>query len=164
MCGGPTADGACKVRIKGGKAISACPSAYSFLILAASKFRDSRPCTNVPIVYVLNCGETHWKYNFQMHCKKRHPSWEQIVASSFLSLIKISYAEQTALQIPANKFLHIISSTAPPIPSTPARDRPMGRKRPASCTLSCQAKENMTRTPTRRASKTPRLDLSIFLE
>ncbi|KAJ7033015.1 hypothetical protein C8F04DRAFT_877150, partial [Mycena alexandri] len=100
MCGGPTNDGACQVEIKGGKSISTCPSAYAFLISAASKFLQSRPCTNVPIACALNCGETHWKYNFPRHLRERHPSWEQIIAPAFLARIQISHQEQTALQIP----------------------------------------------------------------
>ncbi|KAK6971610.1 hypothetical protein R3P38DRAFT_2813661 [Favolaschia claudopus] len=59
MCGGPTNNGACKVEIKSGKALSTCPSAYSFMVVPASKFHKGRPCTNVPVVCALNCGETH---------------------------------------------------------------------------------------------------------
>ncbi|KAJ7926528.1 hypothetical protein B0H13DRAFT_1599480, partial [Mycena leptocephala] len=103
FCGGPTNDGACKVQIKGGKAISECPSAYPFMVSAASKFRESRPCTNVPIACPLNCNETHWKYNFQKHLQERHPSWELIVSPAFVSSIQISRAEQTAFKIPAAK-------------------------------------------------------------
>ncbi|KAJ6582561.1 hypothetical protein DFH09DRAFT_912293 [Mycena vulgaris] len=168
MCGGPTDDGACKVQIKGGKALSECPSAYPFMISAASKFRESRPCTNVPIVCPLNCNETHWKYNFQKHLQERHPSWRQIASPAFISLIQISHAEQTALQIPAAKLLELgpqllDTPSTPAIPSTPSRNRSKGQKRPASWiqnTPSRQAKENANKTPTRRASKTPRLDLS----
>ncbi|KAK7007109.1 hypothetical protein R3P38DRAFT_3325559 [Favolaschia claudopus] len=101
MCGGPTNNGACKVEIKSGKALSTCPSAYSFMVVPASKFHKGRPCTNVPVVCALNCGETHWKYNFKKHLEERHPSWEQIASPAFLALLEISHAEQTALDIPA---------------------------------------------------------------
>ncbi|KAJ7761933.1 hypothetical protein DFH07DRAFT_867598 [Mycena maculata] len=90
LCGGPTSDGACNIRIKGGKADSDCPSAYPFLISAASQFRESRPCTNVPVACPLNCNETHWKYNFQQHLQERHPTWEQIISPNFFSQIQVT--------------------------------------------------------------------------
>ncbi|KAJ7826507.1 hypothetical protein B0H13DRAFT_1578173, partial [Mycena leptocephala] len=74
-CGGPTLDGACKIAIKGGKADSNCPSAYAFLIAAAGKFYDKRPCTNIPLSCPLDCREVHWKYNFPSHLGDRHPDW-----------------------------------------------------------------------------------------
>ncbi|KAK6966807.1 hypothetical protein R3P38DRAFT_2590224 [Favolaschia claudopus] len=158
MCGGPTNNGACKVEIKSGKALSTCPSAYSFMVVPASKFHKGRPCTNVPVVCALNCGETHWKYNFKKHLEERHPSWEQIASPAFLALLEISHAEQTALDIPVAKYLELLPRPTVLIPSTPTRNI-VGRKRPASCTpRSRLAKENTATTPTRRASKTPKVD------
>ncbi|KAJ6612416.1 hypothetical protein B0H10DRAFT_1760472, partial [Mycena sp. CBHHK59/15] len=49
-CGSASATGTCQIRIKGGKADSDCSHAYAFQIAAASTFRASRPCTNVPIL------------------------------------------------------------------------------------------------------------------
>ncbi|KAJ6518572.1 hypothetical protein DFH09DRAFT_1098400 [Mycena vulgaris] len=151
MCGGPTNDGACKVQIKGGKAQSECPSAYPFMISAASKFRDSRPCTNVPIVCPLNCNETHWKYNYQKHLEERHPSWEQIVSPAFVSQIQIIRAEQIALQIPAANLLFWPQSLdvvpVPDVQLTPTRKNSKGQKRSSAWmqnSPSRQAQENRT--------------------
>ncbi|KAJ7140069.1 hypothetical protein C8R43DRAFT_858013, partial [Mycena crocata] len=104
-CAGPTVGGACKIGIKGGKADSECPAAYSFLISSAGKFKESRPCTNVPIPCPLDCSETHWKYNFQRHLDDRHPQWKQVLSPSFIEKLQISRAEHLALKIPAEKII-----------------------------------------------------------
>ncbi|KAJ6602124.1 hypothetical protein B0H10DRAFT_2081471, partial [Mycena sp. CBHHK59/15] len=57
-------------------------------------FRDTRPCTNVPIRCPLECNQIHWKYNFQSHLEERHPQWRQILPSSLVSTIQINSAEQ----------------------------------------------------------------------
>ncbi|KAJ7479045.1 hypothetical protein FB451DRAFT_1172165 [Mycena latifolia] len=164
-CGGPTGDGGCSIRIKSGKADSDCPSAYSFVISAAAKFHENRPCTNIPIACPLNCNEIHWKYNFKKHLEMRHPSWRDILAPSFLSQIQITRAEQIALRIPTGRLFDWPQSlTIGPISatqSTPTRDRSQGQKRSAAWiqnSPSRRAKEN-NRTPTRRAAKHPRLEL-----
>ncbi|KAJ7933098.1 hypothetical protein B0H13DRAFT_1510739, partial [Mycena leptocephala] len=103
-CGGPSTSDACQIHIKSGKADSNCPSAYSFLISAASQFRETRPCTNVPIkCLLLGCTQIHWKYNFIQHLDNQHPSWRNLLSSSFLPQIQISRAEQRALGITDSK-------------------------------------------------------------
>ncbi|KAJ7236528.1 hypothetical protein C8J57DRAFT_1569556, partial [Mycena rebaudengoi] len=102
-CGGSTSHGACRIGIKGAKADSDCPSAYSFLLSAAAKFHDSRPCTNIPIRCPLDCNEIHWKYNFPKHLQERHPSWRQLLPPNFIPQIEISRAEQIAQHIPEHK-------------------------------------------------------------
>ncbi|KAJ7857218.1 hypothetical protein B0H13DRAFT_1463441, partial [Mycena leptocephala] len=103
-CGGHTITAACRINIKSGKTDSNCPCAYAFLISAASQFRENRPCTNVPITcLLLGCTEIHWKYNFVQHLDKQHPSWRELLPSSFLPHIQISRAEQRALGIPDSK-------------------------------------------------------------
>ncbi|KAJ7916831.1 hypothetical protein B0H13DRAFT_1579556, partial [Mycena leptocephala] len=99
-CGSASATGPCQIRIKSGKADSDCSHACAFQIAAASTFRVSRPCTNVPILCPLNCNETHWKYNFPKHFAERHPSWRQFIPPDFAARIQISQAEELALGIP----------------------------------------------------------------
>ncbi|KAJ7823382.1 hypothetical protein B0H13DRAFT_1570011, partial [Mycena leptocephala] len=99
-CTGPTINRACKMGIRNGKLDSECPSVYSFMITAAGHFRDTRPCTNIPIKCPLDCNQIHWKYNFETHLRERHPQWRQILPPGFLSTIQISSAEQQALGIP----------------------------------------------------------------
>ncbi|KAJ7903852.1 hypothetical protein B0H13DRAFT_1482469, partial [Mycena leptocephala] len=103
MCGGPTTNGSFKIAIKGGKADSDYPSAYSFMISAAGKFRPTRPCTNIPIECALGCKETHWKYNYHQHLGERHPDWKRLISTKFIEEIRISTDEQSALKIPAEK-------------------------------------------------------------
>ncbi|KAJ7907497.1 hypothetical protein B0H13DRAFT_1618384, partial [Mycena leptocephala] len=101
-CG--TCGGTCKIAIKGGKADSECPSAYSLLISAAKKFLPTRPCTNVPIICaMLDCKEIHWKYNFHRHFEEQHPGWRNLIPAHFIEQICISREEQLALKIPAEK-------------------------------------------------------------
>ncbi|KAJ7429056.1 hypothetical protein FB451DRAFT_958599, partial [Mycena latifolia] len=99
-CGSPSTNEGCYIKIKSGKADSNCSSSYAFQILAASKFRENRPSTNIPIQCPLGCNEIHWKYNFPQHLEKRHPSWRQLLSASFFTQIQISQAEQRALGIP----------------------------------------------------------------
>ncbi|KAJ7027874.1 hypothetical protein C8F04DRAFT_1292136 [Mycena alexandri] len=100
-----------------------------------------RPCTNIPIKCTLDCGQIHWKYNFQRHLQDRHPQWRQILSQDFISTIQISAAEQEALGIPRDDVIDI-PATAPPIPSLPPPSR--GQKRPAPSPPS---------SPSRRANK-----------
>ncbi|KAJ7446061.1 hypothetical protein FB451DRAFT_1055313, partial [Mycena latifolia] len=104
-CSGSTINGACQIRIKGGKADSDCPHACAFQILAASTFRNTRPCTNIPILCPLNCNEMHWKYNFPRHFAERHPSWRQLIPPDFAENIRVTRAEQLALGIPPEKII-----------------------------------------------------------
>ncbi|KAJ7823384.1 hypothetical protein B0H13DRAFT_2125344 [Mycena leptocephala] len=129
---GPTLNGACKIAIKGGKADSDCPSAYAFLIAAAGKFHDKRPCTNIPLSCPLDCREVHWKYNW--HLEDRHPDWRQLSSARFIEQIQISTAEQLGLNIPADK------STPRPRPSTP--DPVQGSKRSAACLQSSPSRRD----------------------
>ncbi|KAJ7735801.1 hypothetical protein B0H16DRAFT_1233435, partial [Mycena metata] len=99
-CGGPTINGGCTTGIKNGKLDSNCPLTYAFMVSVAGQFRDTRPCTNIPIKCTLDCGQIHWKYNFQRHLQDRHPQWRQILSQDFISTIQISAAEQEALGIP----------------------------------------------------------------
>ncbi|KAF8157483.1 hypothetical protein K438DRAFT_1621123, partial [Mycena galopus ATCC 62051] len=105
MCGGPTTNGACQVRIKGATADSDCPRAYSFQIKATAASRNTRTCTNVPVVCPLNCQETHWKYNLAQHFAERHPSWKALLLPHSVPVIHISEAEELAAGIPASKVL-----------------------------------------------------------
>ncbi|KAJ6603056.1 hypothetical protein B0H10DRAFT_2079922, partial [Mycena sp. CBHHK59/15] len=141
-CGGPTLNGGCTTGIKNGKLDSNCPLTYAFMISAASQFRETRPCTNVPIKCpAADCDQFHWKYNFQQHLEDRHPQWRLILSHDFLSAIQISSAEQQALGIPHDDVIDI-PATAPPNPSFPPPSR--GQKRPASSPPS---------SPSRRANK-----------
>jgi hypothetical protein len=144
--------------IRNGKLDSECPSAYSFMITSAGHFRDTRPCTNIPIKCPLDCNQIHWKYNFETHLRERHPQWRQILPPGFLSTIQISSAEQQALGIP----LHRVIEWPPPIsPPPPASPLVHGRKRGASCLQNSPSrrsnKENEAIDSDMRASKTIRL-------
>ncbi|KAJ6565382.1 hypothetical protein B0H10DRAFT_2200416 [Mycena sp. CBHHK59/15] len=146
MCGASSANGACQIRIKSAKADSDCPHAYAFQIQAASTFRESRPCTNVPLLCPLNCNETHWKYNFSRHLTERHPSWEQLMPPEFLPRIQISRAEQCALGIPVEKFIEWPTPSTTARPTTPPpSDQSHGTKRQAEqlqCSPPRRDKEN----------------------
>ncbi|KAJ6533880.1 hypothetical protein DFH09DRAFT_932574 [Mycena vulgaris] len=160
MCGGPTNTGNCKIAIKGGKADSDCPSAYSFLISAAKKYLPTRPCTNVPIQCTLECKETHWKYNFPQHMEERHPDWRRLISAKFIEQIRVSSDEQLALKIPAVKVTEW-PNVGPPMSSLQATFSP-GRKRSISTVQNSPIqhggdKENHDSNDT-RASKTRRLD------
>jgi hypothetical protein len=153
LCGASSANGGCQIRIKSGKADSECPHAYAFQIQAASTFRDSRPCTNVPLLCPLNCNETHWKYNFPQHFTERHPSWEQLIPPTFLPRIQISRAEQLALGIPVEKVVEWPTSSTTARPTTPPpSDQSRGTKRQA---------EQLQRSPRQRdkENEDPRLQL-----
>ncbi|KAK6988263.1 hypothetical protein R3P38DRAFT_2484437, partial [Favolaschia claudopus] len=88
------------VRIKSGKCDSDCPSAYAFQIRAASTFRETRPCTNVPIPCPFDCQQTHWKYNFPQHLNEFHPSWRAAASPSFIEQITVTRHEELKLGIP----------------------------------------------------------------
>ncbi|KAK7050338.1 hypothetical protein R3P38DRAFT_2863604 [Favolaschia claudopus] len=120
-------DGACPVRIKSAKCDSDCPSSYAFQIRAASTFRDTRPCTNVPISCPFDCQQTHWKYNFPQHLKERHPSWQTLVSQSFIEQITVTREEELKLGIPESKAVLWPPPPAPQPPSSPS----CGQKRPA---------------------------------
>lgn len=136
FCGGPSSNDTCRIQKKSNKADSTCPSAYAFLISAASKFSDNRPCTNIPIPCTLGCNETHWKYNFPQHLETRHPSWRalntsSVIPASFLSDIEVSNLEQIALGIPSMKTVvwpdpKVVTAT---LPAGPAQAIPRGQKR-----------------------------------
>ncbi|KAK6980798.1 hypothetical protein R3P38DRAFT_2579460, partial [Favolaschia claudopus] len=111
-CGRSMDDGACPVRIKSAKCDSDCPSSYAFQIRAASTFRDTRPCTNVPISCPFDCQQTHWKYNFPQHLKERHPSWQSLVSQSFIEQITVTREEA--------RHSRIKSSALAPTTRTPA--------------------------------------------
>ncbi|KAJ6624086.1 hypothetical protein B0H10DRAFT_1943560 [Mycena sp. CBHHK59/15] len=126
MCGGT-----CQIAIKGGKADSDCPSAYPFLISAAKKFLPTRPCTNVPIICaMMDCKETHWKYNFNRHLDERHPDWKTLIPTHFIEQVHISREEQLALKIPAHKAIEwpSISATFTPAATSHCPSTPLGRK------------------------------------
>ncbi|KAJ7759828.1 hypothetical protein B0H14DRAFT_2634356 [Mycena olivaceomarginata] len=129
MCGGT-----CQIAIEGGKADPNCPAAYSFLISAAKKFLPTRPCTNVPMVCaMLDCKETHWKYNFKQHLEDRHPDWRNLIPPHFLEQICISREEQLALKIPAQKVIEwpTVSSPCASLPTLLRPSTPLSRKQPA---------------------------------
>ncbi|KAJ7849431.1 hypothetical protein B0H13DRAFT_2402726 [Mycena leptocephala] len=137
-CGGPTSDGACKIQIKSGKVDSNCPSAYPFLISAPAKFKETRPCTNVPIVCPFRCDETHWKYNFHKHLADRHPSWRDIISPTFLTQIQITRAEQLALQIPAGRLFALdiqIGGGGGGYPKWKSRDSAINLPREITCVV-----------------------------
>ncbi|KAL1690446.1 hypothetical protein GGG16DRAFT_125667 [Schizophyllum commune] len=105
FCGG---DG-CTVAIKGGGTgivHSTCPQVYNFKISTTRDYSIKRPCTNVPVVCPLRCGEIHWKYNFQEHFERRHPTWASINGTdfdTFKARIQVSAAEQLGLGVlPSN--------------------------------------------------------------
>uniref|UniRef100_D8Q4A2 Uncharacterized protein n=1 Tax=Schizophyllum commune (strain H4-8 / FGSC 9210) TaxID=578458 RepID=D8Q4A2_SCHCM len=104
FCGGPgVGENACGIGIKSGAAHSNCPRAYAFMLHAARKFDEKRPCTNVPVVCTFPyCGQTHWKYNYHQHFTDRHPSWrdEMPLDSELATAIRIGEAEQAAMGIP----------------------------------------------------------------
>ncbi|KAJ7718615.1 hypothetical protein B0H14DRAFT_2243068, partial [Mycena olivaceomarginata] len=104
-CAGPTINGSCKMGIKNGKLDSECPSAYPFMISAAGQFRETRPCTNIPIKCPLECNQIHWKYNVQTHLQEGHPQWRHILPSSFILTLQISSADQKVLGIPSDRVL-----------------------------------------------------------
>ncbi|KAJ6603348.1 hypothetical protein DFH09DRAFT_1019322 [Mycena vulgaris] len=160
---GTCGTGTCQIRIKSGKADSDCPQAYAFQIGAASTFRDSRPCTNVPIQCPLSCSEVHWKYNFPQHFSERHPSWRQLIPPGFDSRIRITRAEELALGIPSDKTNDWPDLTIPCESVMPLMNR--GTKRPG---------DELQRSPSRRekenqdprfdrpgSSKTARFDLTL---
>ncbi|KAJ6604907.1 hypothetical protein B0H10DRAFT_1821290, partial [Mycena sp. CBHHK59/15] len=153
MCGMSSANGACQIRIKSGKTDSDCPQAYAFQIHAASTFRSTRPCTNVPIPCPLNCNEIHWKYNFFQHFMERHPSWEQLISPEFASRIRVTHAEQLALEIPAEKVVDWPKQSNTARPTTPLpSDPPRGTKRLA---------EQLQRSPRRRDKENEVLRLQL---
>ncbi|KAL1746378.1 hypothetical protein HDZ31DRAFT_81278 [Schizophyllum fasciatum] len=101
FCGGDS----CSVSIRGGgngTVNSSCPQAYGFRISTAKECGPNRPCTNVPIVCPLQCGETHWKYNLQTHFEQRHPSWAAMIQDEVKTRVRITALEQTALGIPSS--------------------------------------------------------------
>ncbi|KAJ6626243.1 hypothetical protein B0H10DRAFT_1942079 [Mycena sp. CBHHK59/15] len=164
-CAGPTTNGCCTMGIKNGNLESDCPSAYSFMISAARHFRETHPCTNIPIKCPLECNQTHWKYNFQKHLEERHPQWRQILLPSFRSTIEISSAEQRALGIPSDRVVEWPPRNTPPDPPLPP-DSPFvqGQKRNVSCLMGSPGrrsnKENeaeASSNPGFRASKMRRL-------
>ncbi|KAJ6608039.1 hypothetical protein B0H10DRAFT_1955781 [Mycena sp. CBHHK59/15] len=152
-CGRSMNDGVCQVRIKSGKVDSDCLSAYAFCISSASAFRETRPCTNVPLQCPLNCEQMHWKYNFPQHLEERHPSWRSLVSPKFIEQITVTRAEELALGIPEAKAL-----PWPPLepPSSPVsgqkRTNPMSPRTPRR--LHC--KDNID-----GQNKVPRLILKL---
>ncbi|KAJ7463934.1 hypothetical protein FB451DRAFT_1491961 [Mycena latifolia] len=102
-CGRSMNDGICQLRIKSGKVDSDCPSTYAFRISSAAEFRQTRPCTNIPLQCPLNCNHMHWKYNFPMHLEAQHPTWRQLVSPKFIEQITVTRAEELALGIPEAK-------------------------------------------------------------
>ncbi|KAJ7241100.1 hypothetical protein C8J57DRAFT_1085356, partial [Mycena rebaudengoi] len=161
-CGGPALQGACRIGIKGAKANSDCPCTYSFLISAAAKFPDSRPCTNIPIQCPLDCNEIHWKYNFPAHFRDRHPSWRQILPATFIPQIEVSRAEQVAQHIPEHKVVQWpCLQVAPVLSSQPSNI--LGNKRDSNsllgsrCRNNSDDKENQVPEDSGRAAKIMRL-------
>ncbi|KAH6916952.1 hypothetical protein BKA70DRAFT_1089861 [Coprinopsis sp. MPI-PUGE-AT-0042] len=105
FCGTSTVNGACEIRVEGGKAISKCPQAYNFLIKAALKISQSKPCTNVPMKCNF-CDETHWKYNIRRHLSARHPSWNEQTGKGVDELVKnmlITELEEVQMGIPPER-------------------------------------------------------------
>jgi hypothetical protein len=103
FCGQSSVNGKCKIGIgKGGKVSSACPLAYSFMISAAAKVSQTKPCTNVSITCKL-CTEVHWKYNVHQHLSERHRGWQQYLKDDNDFLNKIAITNEEALGIPENK-------------------------------------------------------------
>ncbi|KAF8173571.1 hypothetical protein K438DRAFT_2051185 [Mycena galopus ATCC 62051] len=128
-CGGRSTSEACSINIKSGKAESNCPAAYAFQISAASTCRKNRPCTNVPVQCPLGCEEIHWKYNFPQHLQERHPSWPNLLSSSFTSQVEISRDEQEWLGIPAPNITDLPYSQIQSM-SSPISQPICGEKRP----------------------------------
>ncbi|KAJ7648444.1 hypothetical protein B0H17DRAFT_1148079 [Mycena rosella] len=90
----------CPIRVKSGKLDSDCSSTYPFRVSSALVFRDTRPCTNIPLQCPLHCEEMHWKYNFPRHLEERHPSWRSLTSPTFIQQITVTRAEELALGIP----------------------------------------------------------------
>ncbi|KAL1673657.1 hypothetical protein EV122DRAFT_222230, partial [Schizophyllum commune] len=141
FCGGPgVGEGACGIGIKSGAAHSSCPRAYAFMLHAARKFDEKRPCTNVPVLCTFpHCGQTHWKYNYYQHFADRHPSWreEMPLDSELATAIRIGEAEQAAMGIPAAQIC-----VWPPLPASSS-----GATQRGGAPLGSRDKENIRPLP-----------------
>lgn len=81
-----------------------CPGKLAFNYKPASLSSDSTPCTNVPILCPL-CPKSHdtpavWKYNFQAHLKRAHPT---AIPSHYHHLSDISRSEKALMLVAWNK-------------------------------------------------------------
>ncbi|KAL0061746.1 hypothetical protein AAF712_011419 [Marasmius tenuissimus] len=102
FCAGPSSVDKCRVELRKKKTVSSCPQAYSFQYHAASTFKASSPCTNVPISCPLckNSTSDHWKYNMLDHLERCHPSWRAQTTDDFKEGIRITKEEELAMNIP----------------------------------------------------------------
>jgi hypothetical protein len=107
FCGRSSLNGACSIRIQGGKPVSTCPQAYPFVIKRAQAVRPKKPSTNVPIRCIFcEQDKTFWKYDIRRHLLTRHPSWEIQTGKhidEFKTLITITEEEEQGVGIPDNR-------------------------------------------------------------
>ncbi|KAJ8087485.1 hypothetical protein PM082_006316 [Marasmius tenuissimus] len=104
FCAGPSSTEKCRVELRKKKTVSSCPQAYNFQYHAASTFKPSSPCTNVPIACPLckSSAQNHWKYNILDHLEQCHPSWRVQTTDEFREGIRITREEELAMNIPAD--------------------------------------------------------------
>ncbi|KAL0575072.1 hypothetical protein V5O48_006891 [Marasmius crinis-equi] len=106
FCAGPSSINQCRVDLRKKKTVSTCPQAYDFQYAAASTFKPTSPCTNVPIPCPLcpsKSGPDQWKYNMIHHLQQTHPTWKEMVTEEFKESIRITKNEEMALGIPEDK-------------------------------------------------------------
>ncbi|KAL0571323.1 hypothetical protein V5O48_010645 [Marasmius crinis-equi] len=133
FCGGLSSAEKCRVELRKKKTVSSCPQAYNFQYHAASTFKLSSPCTNVPIPCPLckNTTQDHWKYNILNHLERCHPSWRAQTSDDFKETIRITKQEELAMSIPEELIPDDYLAPSVCIPATSVLQHPY-LKRPST--------------------------------